>query len=550
MRDWKRLAALTLTAVLCISLLAGCAKDSEGLSLAVCVGAYPETLDPIYARSEGDQTILSHLYENLMRVASDGAGGTAVVNGMAKSVDTEKNLDGTVTYTFRLRGAKWSDGRAVKAGDFVYAWQRLADPATGSPWASLLSVVSGYDDARATGDMDLLGVTAKNDSTLQVVLDGYYDWFLTQVCTSPVTVPLRQDVVQRLKEDGAQTGARWWSDPTRLVTNGAYQAESYDETALTLRLSDRYYSDQPGPSALTFRFADTAEQAWQLYSSREVDAVWPLPQQQLEELAAQEGWTAIPTLSICGVVFNCNAAVLEDPMVRQAFIQAIDRTAVAAAAGVGAAAAEGLVPPCVPEGESTFREVGGALLDNDPETYAQRCETAQTLLTDAGYDSGSNLGEVELLYSIEEPGADKTAQLLGRQWQEVLGVRVTPRGVTAQDFRSALQGGGFTLALTCFTAEGNDAECFLDDWTTHSPDNIAGYANSAYDTLMAVIAKAEDGTARMGCLHDAEQLLLSDGVVAPLYTAGTAWQVRDTLTGAFRDARGWFGFGGTVTRPS
>ena len=145
MQLWKRLAALMLSAVLCVSLLAGCAKDGEGLSLAVCVGPSPKTLDPIYAQEITEQTVLAHLYENLMRVASDGSGGTTVVSGMAKSVDTETNHDGTVTYTFRLRSAKWSDGRSVRAADFVYAWRRLADPATQSPWASLLSIVSGYD---------------------------------------------------------------------------------------------------------------------------------------------------------------------------------------------------------------------------------------------------------------------------------------------------------------------------------------------------------------------------------------------------------------------
>lgn len=199
MPRFKRLAALLLPAALCVSMLAGCSKAGEGLSLSVCAGAALETLDPIYAESTGDQTILVHLYENLMRVTADGSGGTAVVPGMAKSVDQEENHDGTVTYTFRLRSAKWSDGQSVKASDFVYAWQRLADPASHSPYAELLSVVSGYDEARAAGDMELLQVSAKNDTTLVVVLNGTYDWFLKEVCTSPATMPLRKDVVQRLK---------------------------------------------------------------------------------------------------------------------------------------------------------------------------------------------------------------------------------------------------------------------------------------------------------------------------------------------------------------
>ena len=253
MRLWKRLAALTLPAVLCLSLLAGCAKDGEGLSLSVCVGPAPVTLDPIYAQEITDQTILAHLYENLMRAASDGSGGSTVVNGMAKSVDVEENHDGTVTYTFRLRSAKWSDGKNVRASDFVYAWRRLADPASQSPHASLLSIVSGYEEARQSGDMELLQVSAKNDTTFVVVLDGEYDWFLTQVCTAPATVPLRQDVVQRLKEAGIQAVGEgekalpWWNDPTQLVTNGPFQVTAWEEDSLHAADSERYYGDQPGP---------------------------------------------------------------------------------------------------------------------------------------------------------------------------------------------------------------------------------------------------------------------------------------------------------------
>ena len=106
MRNLKRLSALCLTVVLCAALLAGCKSDGDGLSLSVCVGAEPVSLDPIYAEEVGDQTILAHLYENLMRVTNDGSGNAVVTNGMAKSVDMEENYDGTVTYTFRLRSAK------------------------------------------------------------------------------------------------------------------------------------------------------------------------------------------------------------------------------------------------------------------------------------------------------------------------------------------------------------------------------------------------------------------------------------------------------------
>ena len=559
MKLWKRWAAVLLALAVCGALLAGCGKDKVGMTLAVCLGSEPANLDPIYATAEEDQTIVAHLYENLMRVTVDVSGSATVSNGMAKSYSAEENHDGTVTWTFRLRGAKWSDGRTVRAADFVYAWRRLADPYNGSPHASLLSIVAGYDQVRATGDTSLLQVSARNDSTLEVVLTGNYDWFLSEVCTSPAASPLREDAVSRLRDaaaernelSGEETGTagteKWWSRPEKLVCNGPYTAAAYTEgESLTLRDNSKYYGSHSGPEELAFRFADTAGDAQALYDQGEVDVIWPLTEERMAELAENENWVPATTLGTYTVLLNCGRDVFSDALVRQALVAAIDREAVALAAGVTARPAEGMVPPGVPGSEGDFR-TDSALLDNDPETYADRCAQAKELLETAGYDRGTDLGELEYLYE-DTPENAAVAQELARQWQQVLRVQVTPVAVTKQELRTALKAGDYTLAGLDVRASGNDAECFLKPWTSGSENNYVRYKNSAYDTLLAIIAQAEEGTARMGCLHDAEVLLLEDAAVAPLYTSVTAWTVRESVTGVCRDARGWFSLSGVTAR--
>lgn len=559
MRTGKQWTSLILVVGLCVSLLGGCAEteEPEQLSLSVSVGGVLDTLDPIYAEGIADQTILAHLYENLMRVSVDADGQMSVVGGMAKSVEQEKNYDGTVTYTFRLRSAKWSDGKSVKASDFVYAWQRLASPGSNSPYAELLSVICGYDEARHSGDMSLLQVTAKNESTLVVVLDGNYDWFLSQVCTSPATMPLRQDVVRTLKEAGVQAAegkddvpvALWWEDPTLLVTNGPYSVTEYKKgVSLQTASSEHYYGDVSGPENLAFRFAATAENAWKLYEENAVDAVWPLTEERLSELAADENWTAIPELGTYTVLFNTDTELFGDALIRQAMNFAVDRNVLAQVAGVTARPAEGLVAYGVPENEEgDFRTVGGPLLDNDPELYREYCTQAQDLLSQAGYDSGAALGALEYLY-VDEGNNRLVAEELCRQWMLALHITVNPRAVTERELWAALRSGNYTLAGVELVPDGNDAECFLSEWVSGSQNNVVRYENSAYDTLMAIIASAADGTARMGCLHDAEALLMADHVLAPLFTKGTDWEMREDLYGVFRDPRGWFGFYGAYEK--
>ena len=559
MKHWKRRLALLLAAALCVSALAGCARGGDAMSLSVCVGGAPEELDPIYATEPADQTILVHLYENLMRKTA-GASGATVTNGVAKSATSEENTDGTVTWTFQLRGAEWSDGRGVLAGDFVYAWQRLADPANDSPFASLLSVVAGYDEVRETGDVSLLQVTAEDDSTLVVVLNGKYDWFLEEVCTAPATMPLRQDLLtvesaaEETAEDGAEAAeaaeaAPWWSDVAGLVTNGPYQVSGYEAgESLTLETSGTYHSDVSGPGTLTFRFADTAEEGQALYDAGTVDFLGVLPEEQMASLVEAESRALTPELGTWAVVFNCAQDTLMDARVRRALSLVIDRTAAAEAAGVTARAAEGLIPPGVPESEEAdFRTSGGDLLDNDPNHRADLQEEARALLTEAGYVSVQDLGELEYLYVDAGNGA-AVAQALVQAWQSALGLRVTARAVTEEELSAALEEGTFSLAGIEIRALGNDAECFLRQWSSTGGENVSRYANSAYDTLLSVIAGAEDETARLGCLHDAEALLLEEGAVAPLYTTVTAWTLRDSLTGLVRDGRGWFSFAGVVAR--
>lgn len=536
----KRWSVLVLAAVLTAGLLSGCGQKEKQLKLSVCAGGDVATFDPAYVTETSDATVVGSLYENLMRLTTDVSGKTTVTEGIARKVDVEENYDGTETYTFRLRSTRWSDGKALTAQDFVYAWQRLVSPATNSPNAGLLSMVKGYDEVRAGGDVSQLSVTAKNDTTLVVVLSGKYDWFLSDVCTTVATSPLRQDVVKKLKDQAASDGSsdlKWWHDPTLLVTDGPYCVSSYvSGNSLVLTANERYYGNV-GPTQLQFLFADSSEAAWDLYTKGSVDFVASLPGEQLKELYAAGQWSATPELSTYTVLFNCAQPPFDDASVRKAFSLAIDRTALAALAGVTGQAAGGLVPYGVPgNGDQDFRTAGGDLLSTAPEDYAQNCQTALETLSKTGYDDRYHL---VYLYVDEGPAA-QVAQALVQQWRSVLHVSVTPKAVTQAELSKALASGDFFMAGISQTAMANDAEAFLAPYTSRNTQNVVKYANSAYDTLLTIIDSASDASARLACLHDAESLLLSNAAVSPLFFTGTAWKLRQTYTGVSRDARGWF----------
>lgn len=558
MKRMKRWAALALSAALCAGILSGCGEEEAPSILPVSVGNGVTTFDPAYVSTDTDNTVALSLYEPLMRMTCDGDGSTTVTEGMAKSVDVTENFDGTVVYTFRLRSARWSDGTEVKAQDFVYAWQRLANPLTLSPNAALLSVVQGYDAVRNGGAPEELAVTAKNDTTLEVVLIGKYDWFLTGVCSSPATVPLRQDVVQSLKEKAqaaSETAGedaaplKWWYDPTLLVTNGAYQASAYQSgKTLELTRSEHYYGRVRNDGVRVF-FADSPETAWALYGGETVDLAYTLPQEQVDAQLSH-GQSLTPVLTVHTVLFNGAQYPLDDPSVRKALTLAVDRQAVAALAGGSASAATGLVPYGIPgSAEEDFRTEGGDLLDSSAEDYANNCEKAKQLLLGSGYDSGASSyvknNALEYLY-VDEGSAAAIASALAEQWRSVLGLRIQPRAVTRTELSAALRTGEYALADVDMSASVNDAETFLAPFSSKSALNTARYSSGAYDTLLKIIDSASDPAARIACLHDAEVLLLEDAAVCPLYTTGTLWKLREGWSGLCRDPRGWFSFAGVA----
>lgn len=532
MKKRNRLAALVLCAALLAGALSGCGEKqdaAEPFVLRAGVCAALTTLDPAMNTESDAASVFYAMYENLMRMSDDGSGRAVLTNGMAKEYTEETNYDGTVTYRFTLRSsARWSDGQRVTADDFVYAWQRLVDPATGSPNHALLSMVAGYDEVRAGGNLSLLQVEAKNDSTFCVTLSSACAYFLESVCTAAATMPLRRD----LGTGGAETAD---------VTNGAYRVESWDEgDTLTLTRNAEYYEAKlVGADTLQFVFAD-AERAWTLFEAGELDYAANLPESAIRTLSEGEDWTTSDIYATVCVLYNNQTDLFSDVHIRRAFDLAIDRTAVAAAAGAAKRAATGLVPSGISDAEGAetdYRTTGGTLCAVDEEGYAARLEEAGSELTYAGYYSTSMFPPVELLYVENEENA-AAAGALQSAWQEALSVNIMLRGVTQEEYDTRMAERSYELALCELSAQYDDAMSFLDRWCSTDGGNLIGYLNETYDVLLGVARASDNLVARVAFLHDAESMLLEDVALSPVYFDGTAHALRDGLRGAYSDGFG------------
>ena len=546
MKRTKQLLSLVLALAVVLT-TAGCGTvEPDRMTVRAALVDAPITLDPARAFTETEKTVAANLYENLMKQTLTG-----IAAGQAASYEYTDNMDGTETYSFTLRNdIYWSDGKKVTAHDFVYAWQRLVDPETKSPHASILNMVAGDADAVA-GDPAALQVRAADDRTFVVTLSGHCSYFLSVVCTAVCTMPVRADVAGTADaaDDSADVQSAdaaepeplpdWSMDAATLLTNGPYAVSRMTDEGVSLSQTDKYYdAKRLGPDEIDFVYAADTEAAMALYDSGDVDFVL--------DAGEAEGAVEASAAAVSTVLINQMATSLSDSM-RTAMSMVIDRGALAELAGESGEvyrAANGLIPYGIVTSEGkSFREVNGAVIDNDAEQYDARCQAAAELLSRAGYTPTmlERLSPVTLLYASTGINA-KLAQALQSVWRDKLGIRISVRGVSPEEMMTTLRNGEFSLALTIVSGDRNTALSYLNRFSSSQQENYGQFYSNAYDILIRTAANSSSDEARDAYLADAEKMLLDSGYVIPLYNETYTWLLRDTLTGIQTDGMGVYYF--------
>ena len=549
MKRWKQIAALILALVMLMMTVVGCGQEQEevsrGLELRAAFINRPASLDPVYATTEEERTITDHLFENLMKQTATG-----LTNAQAASYEYVANDDGTETYTFTLRkDIYWSDGVTVTADDFVFAWQRLVAPQVGSPHASILEMVAGYEEA-IKGDVMALQVSAPDSHTFVVTLAEHCPYFLSVVCTDTATMPVRADVVPAWmpaeeEEDDGNTEEfvfdptllpDWTAKKMTLITNGAYSVRNYNADHLTVVEKENYYdSRRLSVKKIDFFFAETLERAMSSYEKGESDFVL--------KCGVEEGNVEVMQAEVSVLAVNQMSSLSES--VRQALTLALDRRAIAAAIGTKFAAMEGLIPKGITTvSGSQFREVNGVVLACDQEGVEKNRLRAQELVAPlyrGGVDIMDRLGVLTLVY---ESGFinSRIAQQVKQQWQDVLGISVALVGISSDEMDEALGSGAFTMALMPVSDESNTAIGYLDHYVSDSPHNYTQHYSNAYDILLRAAMASESVEARDAYLADAERLLLESGYVIPLCVSTYRYLLRSGLTGLICSDMGVYNF--------
>jgi oligopeptide transport system substrate-binding protein len=539
----KRILALALVFCMVFTLAAcgggGAKEEDKGFEMTVCIASEPMTIDPALNSAVDGAVMIQHMFEGLMKWADNGTGNAEIVEGQAASYTIS---DDGLVYTFKLRDdAKWSDGQAVTANDFVYSWQRLVNPATAADYNYMIDAVVNANEIMAgEKDPSELGIKALDDTTVEITLTAPTPYFL-EVCAFPATYPVRQDMIEK-------GGDQWTFDTATYIGNGAYKMTEWEHNSyIRMAQNDQYYDfENLGPDTIKFALMDDDNAKLAAYRSGELLHIWNPPIDETPALLESGELIPADYLGTYYVCYNVEKAPFDNPLVREAFSLVIDRNyIVEQITGTGETPASGFVPNGVNDvagaGADDFRTVGGDYYSVDPADYKANCDKARALLAEAGYPNGEGFPIVDYLYNTAD-NHRAIGEALQNMWQTELGVTVT---LTNQDwgvFLETRKNGDFVIARNGWIADYNDPITFLDMFITDGGNNDSQYKNADFDAVIAKVKSAKTDEERFKGMHEAEDILFNDKVVAPIFFYTQPYMQSPNVKGMFYSPLGYFFF--------
>ena len=472
------------------------------------------TADPQMVEDVSGSYFVRDLFEGLMNQDADGNLIPGVATGYTTSDDKK-------VYTFTLRdNARWSDGNPVTAHNFVYAWRRLADPATASPYSWFADIMALENvGAVMSGDSppEALGVRALDNHTLEVRLTASLPYFAAMT-THASTFPSPEWTVRTFGDE--------WTKPGNIVGNGAYVLTEHipNETATRERNAMYWNNDATIIDKVVTLVINDENTDFTRWEAGETDK-GAVPSGQYPRLKAEYPDEAIsfPRLCTYYMTFNLSPSgpeAFKDVRVRQALSYALDRSVITDKVLQGGQIQAFTFTPGATAGFEVPAVAFGEMSQD------QRNVNAKLLMAAAGYGPDNPL-KFEYMYNTSE-GHKKIAIAAQQMWKETLGAEATLANQEWKTFLKTRGGQNFDVARGGWCGDYNEASTFLDLMTTPSGYNDGKFSNAEVDELMTSARTMSDATSNYTRV---EEIMANEMPIIPVYHYTGVFMLRNNLKG-------------------
>lgn len=493
------------------------------------LGSEPATLDPHLNKDLYGGSVINHLFEGLFRYK-----GHRVAPAIAERY--EMTSDG-LTYTFYLRTSTWSDGQPLTARDFEYSWKRALSPSTGSEYAFQLYSIEGAEAYHAgNGDANDVAVKALDDLTLQVRLNAPTPYFIDLLTTFPF-MPVRKDIVEQ-HPDGT-----WAVDPALAISNGPFTLSEFElSNRLKLSKNNHYWNpDAIKIDALEIAIVNDATTTLTGFEAGDFDVIDSVPLSDISRLRSESTeFYSQPSIATAYYMFNTAIEPLNNPDVRKALSYAIDRKAlVEMVTKGGEIAATGFIPPGLYDTKDVDFHKSSGTYGINPD--AADITLAKSLLAKAGYPDGAGFPEIEILYNTSETN-EMIAAAIQEMWKVNLGINISLSNQEFAVFQESKKAKNYQVARGSWFADYADPMAMLEIWTSTSGINTTGWSNSEYDQLIES-AKTSTGQMRFDELHKAQDILMNEMPIIPLFYYSDLFMISERINGWEKTVMGVWYFG-------
>ncbi|MBO8164030.1 MAG: peptide ABC transporter substrate-binding protein [Brevibacillus sp.] len=496
-------------------------KESDPQVLRANLHSEPPTADPGLAEDSTSGAVIFATFDGLTRLNEEGE----AVASVAEKIEVSDDLK---TYTFHLRDSQWSNGDPVTAHDFEYAWKRVLHPELGAKYAYQLYYLKNgekYHKQQGGVTADDVGVKALDDKTLLVELENPTPYFL-ELTAFYSYMPVNKNVVE--------ANPQWANDAATHIGNGPFKMESWEhKSKMVLVKNDKYWDkDAVNLDRIEFAMIEDENTELSMFMNGELDwAGKPLGLLPLDAVPALKDEGKLKVKEIAGVYwykFNTEQEPFNNAKIRKAFTYAINRQEI-----VDNVTQAGEVPALGALPGSMAVNPGGLFRDND-------VETAKKLLAEGMQELGiSELPPITLSYNTAD-NHQKIAQAIQDQWKKAFGIDVHLENKEWKVYIDDLHQGNYQVGRMGWLGDFNDPINFLEAFKDKDGgNNDTRWEHPRFKELLEQSQTETDAEKRKQLLAEAEQILMDEMPVAPIYFYTHSWVQNEKLKGVIIDGLGF-----------
>ena len=436
---------------------------------------------------------------------------SVVVNeALLESADVVESDPMTVEYVLQ-DGVQWSDGTPIGVDDFVYT-QAVQDPSKCAD--CLAAFTEGYSD------IDSIEADDDGKTITMVYGEPFAEWRSLFNYILPAHIADGYGDLATSFNEGFSTNVPEFS-------GGPYIIEDTDGISMTMVPNPNWYGEGPNLETITTRYITGQGEQLTALQSGEVQLVYATPTvdtmeqaQQMPNMTIQTG----STLTYYHLGMKTTGDVMSDEALRSAIATALDL-------GDMRERTIGQFAPDVPQMQSSVyvpgQQIGGeeAYQDNmtDLGIGAGDVDAAVAILEDAGYSitddqliqpDGTPLRDLSFLTLGTDVLRMELAQIAQQQLLDI-GITINIDAADGARYSPALRDGDFDIMATGTALDLGPLS--IQQWYGTDAPRSFGYSNEEADRLMEAAAAELDPAAQVELMNELDRVLMSDGVVLPLF---------------------------------